>query len=79
MQLEAGGTRRAIAYLSSDLGVKAVLFVRACGGGCVLCEGVARRSWMIRRKLGGMRVGVLAPWTPCLIWARGCAWWRPVT
>jgi hypothetical protein len=67
-----------IAYLSSGLGVKAVLL-------CVLVvevvcwrEGVARRSWMIRRKAGGMRGWGLAPWTPCLIWARGRASWRPV-
>jgi hypothetical protein len=43
----------AIAYLSPDLGVKVVLL-------CVLVvevvcwlEGVARRAWMVRRKLAG--------------------------
>ena len=69
-----------IPYLSSGLGVKAVLFI------CVLVvevvclpEGVARRLWMIRRRLAGWGSGGLAPWTPCLIWARGRERWRPVT
>src|SRR5690348_7204996 len=55
-------------------GVKASWCVCACGGGC-LGEGVARWSWMT----GGGLAGWGAPWTPCLIWARGCQGWRPVT
>jgi hypothetical protein len=64
----------------SELGprVKAGRFIQCSWEVVCLREGCRRRLWMIRRRLRDEGFG-LAPWTPCLIWARGRERWRPVT
>jgi hypothetical protein len=56
----------AIAYLSPDLGVKVVLLCVLVVEVVCLREGVALRSWMIRRKAGGMGVWVWLRGRPAL-------------